>query len=344
MDSGRSAGGDILFRGGDPADRVFRLRSGAVEIVREVGGQAVVMGTVGPKHFVRGLSRRAVEVRAGIEPAYADLQSAASPLCHRTFAATSAYINGARATVNPGVLRCGGAACNHGPPVPARRGKMDSPVIDFIAARNMMVDGQVRPNRVADRRVLDAMRRLPRERFVPPQAIPLAYADEDVPLGDGRVLMEPMVIARLVQLADVQTGERVLVVGAGPGYGSALLAACGAQVTALEQDEALRALARPALAGITGVTLVGGLLRDGWREGAPYDVVFIEGAADEIPPALLEQIRMPGGRLVGVMSAAGRIGHAGVGEPSAGGLSFQPAFDCATPVLPALRRQPGFVF
>lgn len=221
---------------------------------------------------------------------------------------------------------------------------MDRHVIDYADARNMMVDGQVRPNRVYDRRLLDAMRRLPRERFVPPHAVPLAYSDEDVPLGNGRVLMEPMVIARLVELAAVRAGEQALVVGCGSGYGAALLAACGAQVTALEQDEALLALARTALAGIDGVTLVGGRLRDGWAAGAPYDLVFIEGAADEVPPALVAQIRTPGGRLVGVLRAADHVFHAGIGEPGAGGLSFRPAFDCATPVLPALRRQPGFVF
>lgn len=221
---------------------------------------------------------------------------------------------------------------------------MDRHFVDYADARNLMVDGQVRPNRVYDKRLLDAMRTLERERFVPPHAAPLAYSDEDVPIAPGRVLMEPMVVARLVQLAQISGGERALVVGAGSGYGSALLAACGAQVTALEQDEALLVLARTALAGIAGVTLVGGRLRDGWPEGAPYDLVFIEGAADDIPPALIAQIRRPGGRLVGVLSASDRIGHAGIGEPSEGGISFQPEFDCATPVLPALRRMPGFVF
>jgi protein-L-isoaspartate(D-aspartate) O-methyltransferase len=223
---------------------------------------------------------------------------------------------------------------------------MDRPVIDYADARNMMVDGQVRPNRVYDQRILDAMRTLPRERFVPPHLAPRAYSDEDVPLGRGRVLMEPMVIARLVQLAAVQPGERTLVVGCGSGYGAALLAACGAQVTALEQDEPLLALARHALAGTAGVKLVSGRLRDGWAEDAPYDLVFIEGAAEEIPPALANQVRNPGGRLIGVLCAAPGLGlgRAVVGEPSAGGLSFQPAFDCATPVLPALRRPPGFVF
>lgn len=221
---------------------------------------------------------------------------------------------------------------------------MDPHATDFAAARALMVDGQVRPNKVYDQHLLDAMRTLPRERFLPPQMRALAYCDEDVALGGGRVLMEPRVLARLIQLAAVRAGERVLVVGAGSGYGAAVLAACGAQVTALEEDAALLALAREALAEMAGVTLVSGPLHAGWPAGAPYDLVFIEGAADAVPPTLTGQVRMPGGRLVGVLRAAERIAHAGVGEPSGGGLSFQPVFDCATPVLPGLRRAPAFVF
>ena len=113
-----------------------------------------------------------------------------------------------------------------------------------------MVDSQIRPNKVSDPRVLAAMRHIPRERFLPSRLAVLAYADEDVPLGNGRALMEPMVLARLVQLAAPTAGEKALVVAAGTGYGSALLAACGAQVTALEEDEALLAIAGPALADI----------------------------------------------------------------------------------------------
>ena len=110
---------------------------------------------------------------------------------------------------------------------------MPNSAIDFTAARMLMVNGQVRPNKVTDSRVLAAMRRLPRERFVPADRAALAYSDEDVPLGRDRYLVEPMVIARLVQIAAVQEGDRALVVGSGSGYGAALLAACGATVTAL---------------------------------------------------------------------------------------------------------------
>jgi protein-L-isoaspartate(D-aspartate) O-methyltransferase len=108
---------------------------------------------------------------------------------------------------------------------------MDRPITDYTAARNLMVDGQVRPNKVYDPRIIAAMRRLPRERFVPPALAARAYADEDVNLGNGRALMEPMVIARLVQMAAVRPGERALVVASGTGYGAALLAACGDRAT-----------------------------------------------------------------------------------------------------------------
>ena len=142
----------------------------------------------------------------------------------------------------------------------------------FAEARNRMVDSQVRPNKVTDPRIIAAMRRLPRERFLPSRLASLAYADEDVPLGEGRVLIEPAVIARLVQLAAIATGERALVVAAGTGYGAALLAACGARVTALEDSASLQAIARSVLAELApSVSLVAGPLAAGWPVGAPYE-------------------------------------------------------------------------
>ena len=226
---------------------------------------------------------------------------------------------------------------------------MDRPILDYADARNIMVDGQVRPNKVYDPRILDAMRRLPRERFVPPAMATLAYCDVNVKLGGGRVLLEPMVIARLVQMAAARVGERALVVGAGAGYAAALLAACGAQVTALEDDAALIALARVALAGTTGIKLAEGKLVDGWKADAPYDIVLIDGAVEDVPAAIVAQVRVPSGRLVAIRAGSGRSGAGGMGqavlgEPAAGGLSFQAVFDCAAPVLPGLQRAPGFVF
>jgi protein-L-isoaspartate(D-aspartate) O-methyltransferase len=216
---------------------------------------------------------------------------------------------------------------------------------DLTEARNNMVDSQVRPNKVADPRILAAMRRLPRERFVPPSLASLAYADTDVPLGRGRVLLEPMVIARLVQLTAVAEGERALVIAAGPGYGSALLASCGARVTALEDDPALLAQARLLLGELApGVSLVSGPLATGWPAGAPYDVILIEGAVTDIPPAVSEQLREGGGRLVAICTDGGTGGQAVLAEATMGGLRKQPMFDCASPPIPMLASAPAFVF
>src|SRR5581483_3920718 len=149
----------------------------------------------------------------------------------------------------------------------------------FAEARNRMVNSQVRPNRVVDPRILGAMRSLPRERFLPPDRASLAYADEDVPLGNGRVLVQPMVIARMLQLAAPVQGERALVAAAGTGYGAAILAACGLRVTALEEDPALLAIARHTLQEFApNVSVVAGPIASGWPGNAPYDVILLEGA------------------------------------------------------------------
>jgi protein-L-isoaspartate(D-aspartate) O-methyltransferase len=216
---------------------------------------------------------------------------------------------------------------------------------DLIArARELMVDGQVRPNRVVDPRIIRATRTLPRERFLPDALRDLAYADVNVPLGAGRVLLAPVVIARLAQVAAVAEGERVLVVAAGPGYGAALLVACGGVVTALEEDAALVARARAALGEFApAVKIEQGKLSAGWPEAAPYDVILIEGAAPVIPAGLGGQLR-PGGRLVGILAGRGHAGQAVIAEATSVGLHPQPVFDCAAPPIPALTPPPGFVF
>jgi len=223
---------------------------------------------------------------------------------------------------------------------------------DFASARDHMVDGQVRPNKVIDPRIIRAMRAIPRERFLPAHLVSLAYADEDVPLDRGRALMEPMVIARLVQLARVRDGDRVLVVGAGAGYGAALLAACGGQVTALEEDQALLAIARRTLPEFaSGVALVAGPLVAGCSAGAPWDVILIEGALRAIPPAIALQLNPKGGRLVTVLTP-GKVASGGQGVLAEPGqhdaphstLRAQPMFDCTTPFLPPLLPPPAFQF
>ena len=220
--------------------------------------------------------------------------------------------------------------------------------LDYAAARDHMVDGQVRPNKVIDPRIVRAMRTLPRERFLPAHLASLAYADEDVPLPNGRALMEPMVIARLVQVLRIREGERGLVVGSGAGYGAAVVAACGAKVVALEEDAGLLAVARAVLPALApGVRLTEGPLAAGWAADAPYDFILIEGAVSEIPEALGAQLA-PEGRVAAVIAGPGKPGMGVLAElVHAGGgmrLRTQPFFDCATPLLPQFRPAPAFTF
>ena len=290
-----------------------------------------------------------LEVRAGIEPTFADLQSAASPLCHRT----------SRGVLYRGWTWHGSSIYRSGPesaaavifraPQPRAQSQptMDlTPSVDpFIEPRLHMVDSQVRPNRVTDPRILGAMRTLPRERFLPPDLTPRAYADEDVPLGNGRVLMQPMATARLIQLLEPAAGERALVVAAGVGYGAAVLAACGVRVTALEEDERLLALARPALTAFApAVSVAAGLLAAGWPSEAPYDLILLEGAVTAPPPNVVGQLRQEAGRLVMVLRTSGAPGQAALGEATQAGLQLRPAFDCSTPLIPSLVPPPTFAF
>jgi protein-L-isoaspartate(D-aspartate) O-methyltransferase len=214
---------------------------------------------------------------------------------------------------------------------------------DYTLARNLMVDGQLRPSKVTDRRILDAMRRIPRETHVPAQIAPMAYIDQDLPLGGGRVLLKPLVIARLLQLARPLAGETALIVGSGTGYGAAVLAACGVHVTALEEDDKLITLAKSANTDVTGMIFVQGRLAGGYAASAPYDLVVIEGAVPAIPEAIGRQVAA-GGRLVAIIRADGAAGYAALAEPSTGGLRAKAAFDATAPILPGLAPAPGFSF
>src|SRR5450432_810790 len=151
---------------------------------------------------------------------------------------------------------------------------------DFAAARRHMVDGQVRTADVTDLRVISAMLEVPRERYVPQTTSALAYLDLDLPAGEGasRRLLKPMVLAKLIQAADIGSTDRVLDVGCGNGDAAAVLARVAGQVVALEQDAALAKAAGAALSSQPNVTVVSGPLVDGWAPAGPYDVILLEGA------------------------------------------------------------------
>lgn len=213
-------------------------------------------------------------------------------------------------------------------------------------ARKFMVDGQLRPNKVTDARLLAAMGRLPRESFVPAASRARAYADDAVPLAPGRGMMAPMVLARLIQAAAPALGESALVVGAGIGYAAAVLADMGLVVTALEQDRALLDLAQPALAAaLPGARprMVEGTLAAGHPAGAPYDVILFDGAVAVLPAELDAQLA-EGGRLAAVFVQPGRVATATLGRKLGGQLFLTPIMDATAPMLPGFVPEPGFVF
>lgn len=215
-------------------------------------------------------------------------------------------------------------------------------------ARRHMVDGQLRPNKVTDPGIIAAMLDLPRERFLPAGLAARAYADEDVRLPGGRAMIQPMMIARLLQLLGLRDGDRLLVVGAGTGYGAAVAAHAGARVTALEEDAGLIGIARAAIGDLLpvgAVALVQGSLAAGHATGAPYDAILIEGEIPAIPAAISGQLA-EGGRLAAVLGASprGAGSRAVAGRKAGGSFSVTDAFDCATLPLPAFRPAPGFVF
>jgi len=218
---------------------------------------------------------------------------------------------------------------------------------DFALARRNMIDGQLRPNRVTNTQLLAVIADVPRERFLPAGLRSIAYADDDVPLGNGRCLMEPMVLARLIQVLQPQPDDRALVVASGTGYGAALLARLVKDVVAIEADPVLAGSAEQTMRdlGIANVRQVTGRMEDGFPAEAPYDIVLIEGAVEHVPAAILHQLA-EGGRLGTVIAAAsaGVLGVAQVMLKEGGVASGRPIFDAGTSALPGFTSPPKFTF
>lgn len=216
-------------------------------------------------------------------------------------------------------------------------------MLDFSQARANMIEGQLRPNRVTDPALLAAVADLPRENFLPAPLKGIAYVDDDIPLGNGRYLIEPMVLCRLLQDGAVRRTDKVLDIGCATGYSSALLARLAAQVIALESDEALLPLARQHLATAANVKLVSGALEQGWAAEAPYDLILVGGMVEQVPAALTDQLA-EGGRLLTVVGNGARGGTARLLQKTAGAVSSRPLFDAGTPPLPGFLRRATFVF
>jgi protein-L-isoaspartate(D-aspartate) O-methyltransferase len=219
----------------------------------------------------------------------------------------------------------------------------------FSSARQKMVDGQVRPSDVTDLRIIDAMLTVPREVFVPERQRAMAYLDLDLDVSEGgsarRFLIKPVVIAKMLQAANIKDTDNVLVAGCGSGYTAALIAKfTAAQVRTTEVDPLLAAKAREVLdtLGLERVTVRVADIAEGDPANAPYDVIVLDGATEITPDRLYAQLR-EGGRLVGVFAMT-RPPRATIVTRSHGDFGNRQLFDAAVPVLPGLERLPAFIF
>lgn len=221
-------------------------------------------------------------------------------------------------------------------------------MIDSALQRTNMVESQIRPSDVTDRRILRAMAAVPRERFVPACLATLAYMDESISLydaghrGPARRMFSPRTFAKLIQLAQIEATDRLLDAGAGRGYGAAVVARLAASVIALESDDDLAKAAKTALEGDTKVTVVSGALQTVAAAQGFFDVIVLEGAIFESPAGLLALLN-PGGRLVAVLNEGG-VGRATVWQRQGNTFGRSSAFEAAITPLPGFERTAVFTF
>ncbi|AUG52840.1 protein-L-isoaspartate O-methyltransferase family protein [Thalassospira marina] len=217
--------------------------------------------------------------------------------------------------------------------------------MDYQVARHNMVENQVRANKVTDPMVIAAMEEVPRELFLPESKRGVAYVDEDIAIGNGRYAVEPMVIARLMQLAEIATTDVALVIGAGYGYSSALLSRVAETVVAIEQDGAMAQAAEKIMQqnNYDNVIVVEGDAVAGYPKQSPYNVIMFDGAVAEVPEAILAQLA-EGGRLLAVVREADKVGVARLYEREHGVIGHRDLFDAYVPYLPGFEPVESFVF
>ena len=206
---------------------------------------------------------------------------------------------------------------------------------NFSSMRAAMVESQLRTSDVDDPRVIAAMARVPREDFVPAERRAMAYVDRSIPLAGGRALNPPLATGRLLKEAQVEQGDRVLLIGAATGYSAALLSALGAKVTAVEVEDGPQLTAE-------NVVIVRGPLAAGAPDGAPYDILFIDGAVEQVPAALIAQLA-DGARVVTGLVERG-VTRLCSGRVVSGVLGLVSLTDLEMVVLPGFAAPERFVF
>ncbi|MEM7225669.1 MAG: protein-L-isoaspartate O-methyltransferase [Pseudomonadota bacterium] len=212
-------------------------------------------------------------------------------------------------------------------------------------ARRNMVECQLRTNKLTAPRLIEAFETVPRERFVPEAKRGVAYIDQDLEVAPGRYLLDPMVLARLLQAAAIEPSDVVLDIGCATGYSAAILAQVAGTVVALESDPTLAEQANRTLGEleIDNVVVVEGALRDGYPKQAPYGAVLLAGAVAELPEGICAQLA-EGGRLVTVLRDRPGLGQGTLFRCLDGQISKRSLFDAATPLLTEFVPKPSFVF
>ena len=216
---------------------------------------------------------------------------------------------------------------------------------DYATVRHTMVESQLRTNEVSEPRLIEALEAVPREAFVPEPLRGIAYVDEDLEVAPARFLMEPRVLALLLQAANLDPADVVLDVGCLSGYSTALFARLADTVVGLESDADLARRADELMStlGVDNAAVVTGPLAEGYAKQAPYNVILVGGAVPEVPAALIDQLA-EGGRLLTILRPSGAVGHAALMLRRHGQVSTRVLFDAAVPALPGFERKPGFVF
>jgi len=213
---------------------------------------------------------------------------------------------------------------------------------DYAARRTVMVDTQVRPSDVTKFPIIDAMLSVPREVFVPEHLREAAYMGDNLDLGNGRVVLDPRTLAKMLDALDIDPDDLVLDIGCAFGYSSAVMARMAGAVVAVEEDPEMAGEARSRLAehGADNVILHEGPLSEGAPEHGPFDIIVVQGAVAHLPEALTDQLK-EGGRMA-CLFMEGTLGAVRVGYRIDGRITWRFAFNAGAPVLPGFERHSAF--
>lgn len=213
---------------------------------------------------------------------------------------------------------------------------------DFTERRVVMVDTQVRPSDVTKFPIINALLSVPREEFVPTDMREAAYVGENLDLPDGRVVFEPRTFAKMLDAIDITGSDMVLDLGCAYGYSSAVIAMIAEAVIAVEEDSKMAREATSLLGDMSAdnVMVLEGDLIAGAAEHAPFDVIMVQGAVQDIPSALFDQLR-EGGRICALFMDAA-LGEVRVGHKLDGNVTWRRAFNASAPVLPGFSKAASF--